>query len=272
MTDESEKIGLTLGERLALEAEALAMRRTTSMRWRALIEPLIERSAARNESAARFARREGVPQPAHADHVEPDDELLGIEPGRPLPAATRDALRAIVGSEVELARVHVDAHADAFARRQRAAAVTVGDQIYFRAGAFAPQEPAGFALIAHEVTHVVQGRRPGSAWRRATQAGVDAEERLAHGRERAALRPEVSPLVGSRPDVAATLGEQRSRPQPAPVPVEAAHNRPMRADIDRAPIDAPAPPSAANPNLDVLRRTLFRDLMNQIRVEYERGA
>jgi len=48
--------------------------------------------------------------------------------------------------------------ADRLCRALGARAFTVGSDIYFRDGAFAPHTPAGFRLLAHEVAHVVQQR------------------------------------------------------------------------------------------------------------------
>ena len=268
-----EKIVVTLGDRFALDATRLVARRTSTMPWLELIEPLIERISERAQGIERFRRHDGVPRSAPVKEAAVgDDALLEEWPaeGVPLPATTRQQLRNLVGPAADVARVHVGEHADAYARRERAEAVTVGEHIYFREKAFAPQEPAGFALLAHEVTHVAEGLRPDAAWRRATQSGVQAEERLARTREQAAMHPARSPVVAQFVNAAAPW--PTSRTAPASAPVEVAHARPMKAEIDRAPIDAPTPPSGASPNLDIMRRTLFRDVMNQIRVEFERGA
>jgi hypothetical protein len=42
-------------------------------------------------------------------------------------------------------------------------AITFGDNIYFEPGAYRPQEPKGFAVLAHELTHVLQYRKKGFA-------------------------------------------------------------------------------------------------------------
>src|SRR6516225_6473274 len=49
--------------------------------------------------------------------------------------------------------------ADRICRAFGATALTVGSDIYFRDGAFAPHTPAGLRILAHEVAHVVQQRR-----------------------------------------------------------------------------------------------------------------
>ncbi len=51
-----------------------------------------------------------------------------------------------------------DAEADLLNRGVAAIAFTVGSDIFFRAGFYQPQTPAGQHLLAHELTHVVQQR------------------------------------------------------------------------------------------------------------------
>ena len=53
-------------------------------------------------------------------------------------------------------RVHADAHAAESAQAVQALAYTVGSDIVFGAGQYAPATTAGQRLLAHELTHVVQ--------------------------------------------------------------------------------------------------------------------
>jgi hypothetical protein len=46
----------------------------------------------------------------------------------------------------------------------------------------------------------------------------------------------------------------------------------MKADVDRTMPSPGVLPEAAGPNVDEMRRMLFRDLLAQLRVEFERGA
>jgi hypothetical protein len=63
------------------------------------------------------------------------------------------------GHEFSQVRVHTDAAADQMANDLDAHAFTVGDEIYFEEGAFAPDTIAGAHLVAHELAHVVQQSR-----------------------------------------------------------------------------------------------------------------
>ena len=67
------------------------------------------------------------------------------------------------GHDFSQVRVHDGAVADESARHIQAIAYTVGPNIVFGAGRFAPETGEGRRLIAHELAHVVQQSRPGSA-------------------------------------------------------------------------------------------------------------
>jgi hypothetical protein len=82
-------------------------------------------------------------------------EVLG-EPGQTLDSSTRSFMEPRFGHDFGNVRVHVDARAAASARSVNALAYTVGHDIVFRDGAFAPDDPSGRALLAHELAHVVQ--------------------------------------------------------------------------------------------------------------------
>ncbi|MBA2298232.1 MAG: DUF4157 domain-containing protein, partial [Actinobacteria bacterium] len=76
--------------------------------------------------------------------------------GRPLDAATRGSMEARFGYDFARVRVHDDARAAAGAARLDAAAFTVGQDVVFGAGRYAPASYAGRHLLAHELAHVVQ--------------------------------------------------------------------------------------------------------------------
>jgi hypothetical protein len=77
-------------------------------------------------------------------------------PGQPLDAATRADFEPRFGFDFSSVRVHSGAVAEHSARGLNANAYTVGHNIVFGAGQFAPGTLAGRRLLAHELTHVVQ--------------------------------------------------------------------------------------------------------------------
>lgn len=83
--------------------------------------------------------------------------------GEPLAAAVRGDLEPRFGCDFSAVRVHTDARAAASASEARALAYTVGTDIAFAAGQYAPGTAAGRRVIAHELAHVVQQAGPGRA-------------------------------------------------------------------------------------------------------------
>ncbi|MBZ5621696.1 MAG: DUF4157 domain-containing protein [Acidobacteriia bacterium] len=73
-------------------------------------------------------------------------------------ATTRTFFEPLFGYDFSQARVHSDRHADESARSVNASAYTVGNDIVFRAGQYAPQTIDGRRLLAHELVHVEQQR------------------------------------------------------------------------------------------------------------------
>lgn len=81
--------------------------------------------------------------------------------GRPLDAATRAYFEPRLGADFSQVRIHDDARAADSAAELEASAYTLGRDISFAAGLYAPQSVAGRRLLAHELTHVVQqGQAP----------------------------------------------------------------------------------------------------------------
>lgn len=77
-------------------------------------------------------------------------------PGRPLDRATRREMESRIGFDFSNVRLHTDSHAADSARSLSAQAYTVGSNVVFAPGRFAPHTTEGRRLLAHELTHVVQ--------------------------------------------------------------------------------------------------------------------
>lgn len=82
--------------------------------------------------------------------------------GAPLDQATRCFMEGRFGHDFGRVRVHADSGAAASARAVQARAYTVGRNIVFAAGQYAPATAAGRRLLAHELAHVVQQTGTGS--------------------------------------------------------------------------------------------------------------
>lgn len=83
-------------------------------------------------------------------------------PGRPLDRAPRRLMEARFGHDFADVRVHTSPLAAAAAESISARAFTVGGDIVFGEGRYAPGTSAGRALLAHELTHVVQQSAAGT--------------------------------------------------------------------------------------------------------------
>lgn len=91
----------------------------------------------------------------------------------------RRTLSPLLGFDPGSARFYTGVAAADAARGLSAQAFTIGSDVFFGAGKFAPQTEEGLALIAHELTHVGQQSR-GSIRRKAIlDDGEDAHEREA---------------------------------------------------------------------------------------------
>ena len=83
-------------------------------------------------------------------------EHFNAGPGRALEPSVRSEMEAKLGHDFSGVRVHSDASAAESARGVRALAYTLGRDIVFGPGQYAPETSAGRRLLAHELTHVVQ--------------------------------------------------------------------------------------------------------------------
>jgi outer membrane protein OmpA-like peptidoglycan-associated protein len=87
-------------------------------------------------------------------HTSVDQALAS--PGRLLEPTLRQDMEQRFGYDFSGVRVHTDAAAEQSAREVSAHAYTVGQDVVFGAGRFAPRTQEGRRLIAHELTHVLQ--------------------------------------------------------------------------------------------------------------------
>ena len=111
-------------------------------------------SAPERAQTQRLGRRGGETISSDAAPVSVHEALRSA--GRPLDDTTRAQFEPRFGWHFGSVRVHTGAVAAQSAREVAARAYTVGDDIVFGAGQFAPETRQGQALLAHELAHVVQ--------------------------------------------------------------------------------------------------------------------
>jgi hypothetical protein len=98
-------------------------------------------------------RSDGQAEPST---VPPIVQEVLHSPGQPLDADTRAFMEPRFGHDFSRVRVHTDAKAAESARAVSALAYTVGRNVVFEAGRYAPTTSRGLGLLAHELVHVVQ--------------------------------------------------------------------------------------------------------------------
>ena len=182
--------------------------------------------------------------------------------------SARSALAGFLGLDIRQTQFYDNAAADELNRRLGSDALSMGSQVFFRQGRFEPGDPHGLALIGHELTHVHAGLT-GFPRPPAPGPASQAEERAAVANELRVLR-ELG--VSARP---AARGEAAS-PAPAtanPTAAPAAGVK-MAASgrLEDVQPEEDTGGGLSEQQLAALRELLYRDLMERIRIDQERGA
>ena len=79
--------------------------------------------------------------------------------GRQMPEGLRNMMESGFGRDFSQVRLHTDSEAASMSSSIHAKAFTLGNDIYFNRGQFSPETSEGQRLVAHELTHVVQGNK-----------------------------------------------------------------------------------------------------------------
>jgi hypothetical protein len=121
-----------------------------------------EREAQRISERPSHASQPGVqarqagPSAAGSAIAPPIVHKALASPGRPLDQAVRAAIAPRFGHDFARVRIHTDEIAARSARALNALAYTVGRDLVFARGQYAPGTAHGRRLLAHELAHVVQ--------------------------------------------------------------------------------------------------------------------
>jgi hypothetical protein len=143
-------------------------------------------------ASAEHADQEVLPKESGtATRLESYVGSLGSGRGQPLAPTVRAQLEPRFGRDFSAVRVHTDSSAASAAQAVNAAAFTVGSNIVFGLGRYSPATPRGKALLAHELTHVVQQTGGAGPVARSVQ---DANEEGADGDAQSQARAMPRPL------------------------------------------------------------------------------
>jgi Domain of unknown function (DUF4157) len=171
-----------------------------------------------------------------------------------LPADVGPRLVPHVGAAaVGAARLHTDDAADLIASAHHAHAVTLGIDIFFARGAYAPGTEHGDGLLAHELTHVAQGQR--GELGRAAAKGLDSGNTLDPAEAEAELRAKLAvialhPPKATAPQLAAPSGQPTS-PGDRQAKLSAQRQRLSAATQPTAQLTIPPAPPALRPQAPV---------------------
>jgi hypothetical protein len=121
--------------------------------------------------AAPWPGKPVISEPGDAGEREADAIAAHVASAPPRAAVTTTT----GGPDFGAVRIHDGADAAAAARSLSASAYTVGHDIVFAAGRYQPGTPAGRALLAHELTHVVQQRPISAQGARSSSAVVQRD-------------------------------------------------------------------------------------------------
>lgn len=117
-----------------------------------------------HEDDEELLRTEEVTGPVLGTSISPEVTPIvqkALEsPGQPLDQETRALMEPRFGHNFKKVRVHTDKQATESTRAVNALAYTVGWDVVFGAEQYRPRLTAGQRLLAHELTHVVQGTDP----------------------------------------------------------------------------------------------------------------
>jgi hypothetical protein len=151
------------------------------------------------------------------------------------------------------ARLHTDDDADLVASAHHARALTVGTDIYFARGEYAPGTAHGDELLAHELTHVAQGQR--GDLMRAAAKGLDSGGALDPSEAEADLRAKLAVIQLHAPETAApplaAPSGQPTTPGARQAKIAAQQQRMTLAGQGAAPLPVPPAPPAISPQAPV---------------------
>jgi len=168
------------------------------------------------------------------------DSVLA-SPGRLLEPELQQDMGQRFGHDFSQVRVHSGAAADQSARDVKANAYTVGQNIVFGAGRFAPGTQEGRRLIAHELTHVVQQQFARTPFANSLSVSDPADffEAEAAQAKYTVISQQSVPLPGNH---AAGLSPAPPTTHLATRPII---QRQRRADL---PVPSPASPASSTPS------------------------
>jgi len=191
-----------------VQRKPLASRITPVIQRQVTIKPKEEDEEETTQTKEAFGRTPTV-SPSVESHI---NSLRGG--GQPLFPSVRAYFESRFGFDFSQVRVHAGARAAESARTVNALAYTVGRDVVFGAGEYAPETQAGKQLLAHELVHIIQQRGSPQGLVQRDLSETQIRQRIAENERQIASpnlsREEVLRLNDERNRLAADLQRLRS--------------------------------------------------------------
>ncbi|RPF32285.1 DUF4157 domain-containing protein [Streptomyces sp. TLI_185] len=161
----------------------------------------------RSEQAAEQRRRKRKEKAAKSRTPEPKNIVSGA--GQPLDPGLRRELEEQLGHDLGRVRLHTGRDAGQLTELLGADAVAVGQDVFFREGAFKPGTDEGRRLLTHELQHTVQNPHGLGALRAGRELGAVSLPQQAIERE---AEQTAQQLAGPEPESAPQVEEGQATP------------------------------------------------------------
>ncbi|HEV7859431.1 MAG TPA: DUF4157 domain-containing protein [Pyrinomonadaceae bacterium] len=162
LTERDEALAVPSFKQASRSAQLLKLQRTHGNQF---VQRLLKRSDSATAShghadavqASSFNLQRRADGEASATEAPPQVYQALRSPGLPLDPSSREFFESSFGGlDFSHVRLHTDSDAAQSAASVDALAYTVGSDVFFGGGQYAPETSAGQQLLAHELTHVVQ--------------------------------------------------------------------------------------------------------------------
>lgn len=123
--------------------------------------PLADLAQQRGRPVREFVGREQASRAMRKAEGAATSPSIPKTTGSPLPADVKAKMEPKLGADLSSVKVHTGGESAKAAGEFGARAFTVGHDVHFGAGQYSPGTKEGDRLLAHELTHVVQGQHSG---------------------------------------------------------------------------------------------------------------
>jgi hypothetical protein len=216
-----------------------------------------------------------ITEPANStalqERLQPVAEQLPTGSPRVIDPPIVDRIARLLRRPLPPVQIYTNPAADRLAQAAGADALAYPGAVAFRSDAYHPERREGFALLAHELSHVTDiqtgsAPAPGSAERQAGEQRAQAVERAALTTTVAVPPDRPIPPVTADTSPAPALPPLRFNEHPPVPPQPALSDR----DVELSPPPAPTP--IGPEQLAIFKDEIMRDLIDRIRTDFERGA